>query len=339
MMSCLGSTQCRHAKVVAQERRLFGTWDFKWRQGTKIRVAFLDSTKELNQPLQLEGQTLTRRRAVEELANRWLAELDGERGVPNISFEFIDEFDRTAATEVFEAQMAAREQAAKEGRRVEDDAKENNLLPAARDTYDVLLWLGELPEESYRPAQAEESILASSHLGSYARRERRYIPTAYLGVSKDRDLSPKAYFDSPEFAWTVIHEFGHILGLAHEHQNPLVDLRWKELPEAMDLFRKVLHPKTSDKVLAEYLQSELTSKWPSSPVSDGSVPFSDWQPGSAQDVLGSVMTFPLARFLVAGSPTPAAVGPDLLAQAVGELGNRPSVRDLRHLRALYPPVK
>jgi hypothetical protein len=338
-MSCLGSTQCRHAKVIAQERRLFGTWDFKWRQGTKIRVAFLDSTKELNKPLQLEGETRTRRRAVEELANRWLAKLDGEEGVPNISFDFVDEFDRAAATEVFEAQMAARNKAAKKGGRVEDDAKENNLLPAPRDTYDVLLWLGELPEESYRPAQAEESILASSHLGSYARRERRYIPTAYLGVSKDRDVSPKAYFDSPEFAWTVIHEFGHILGLAHEHQNPLVDLRWKELPEAVALFRKVLHPKTSDKVLQDYLHSELTSKWPSSPVSNGSVPFSDWQPGNAEDVLDSVMTFPLARFLVAGAPTPATQGPELLDQTVAAFGNRPSKRDLEHLRTLYPPLK
>jgi hypothetical protein len=338
-MSCLGSTQCRHAKVIAQERRLFGTWDFKWRQGTKIRVAFLDSAKELHKTLRLEGETVTRRRAVELLANRWLVELDNERGVPNISFEFVDEFDRVAATEVFEAQMAARERAAKKGGRLEDDAKENNLLPAPRDTYDVLLWLGELPEESYRPAQAEESILASSHLGSYARRERRYIPTAYLGMSKERGLSPKEYFESPEFAWTVIHEFGHILGLAHEHQNPLVELQWKDLPEAVELFRKVLHPKASDKALKEYLQSELTSKWPSSPVSNGSVPFSDWQPGSAQDVLDSVMTFPLARFLVAGSPTPTTLGSELLNQTVAQFGNRPGVRDLEHLRSLYPPLK
>nr|NLU59146.1 hypothetical protein [Pseudomonas sp. BIGb0427] len=34
--------------------------------------------------------------------------------------------------------------------------------------------------------------------------------------------------DSENFEQIVLHEFGHVFGATHEHQNPLADIPWNE---------------------------------------------------------------------------------------------------------------
>lgn len=329
-MACFGSTQCRHAKVVAQ-RRLFGTWDFKWRQGTEIRVAFIDDDATLNQLVELDapGEKVPLHRAVIKLAQRWLEEAEGLPGTPNISFEWIedDEAKRAAAKKKYrEIQADPKKRSTGEGRR---DA----------DPYDVLLTFDDLPRIRAFSAADDNSILASSHLGSYARRERLYVPTAFLGISSERPKTALPYFDSAEFRWTVIHEFGHILGLAHEHQNPLVPLEWLPAQEIAAIFQGVFGLTKDLDYIAQYVKSELTGKWPSSPPVNGSVPFSDWQGGTAEEALESIMSFPLAKQLVASTKNrPAKGDPALLASAFSGFKNRPTWRDLKQLRTLYPPT-
>jgi hypothetical protein len=196
--------------------RLFGTWDFKWRAGEVIDVAFLQPRAELVKALvdhrvHFEGSAqeteflgdttgvprLTR--IIELLARRWL------QRPANIEFKFDHElFPR-------------------------DRAK----WPAER-RYDVLVSLDDLPLT--RPEAKVEGVkplrffLPSSELGRYSQRIDYGNPTVYLGKRQYWSLwqepertSSREYFDSPEFTHWVIHEFGHVLGLPHEHQNPHIN--------------------------------------------------------------------------------------------------------------------
>lgn len=69
-----------------------------------------------------------------------------------------------------------------------------------------------------------------SHIGSYARGVSRGQPTMNLGWAKE--TTPEANFSS-----VVLHEFGHALGLLHEHNHPDADLRWNKDAVYADLMR------------------------------------------------------------------------------------------------------
>lgn len=80
-----------------------------------------------------------------------------------------------------------------------------------------------------------------------------YRPTMLLGGLDN--LSPR----SDKFRRTVLHEFGHALGLLHAHQNPAVTLKWQ--PDAIledarewgwdadDVERNITRPASKDEVL------------------------------------------------------------------------------------------
>lgn len=56
----------------------------------------------------------------------------------------------------------------------------------------------------------------SSKLGTDALTGTPHDASMYLGTD----------FSSPHYEWTVIHEFGHALGLHHEHQHPDAKIPW-----------------------------------------------------------------------------------------------------------------
>lgn len=59
-----------------------------------------------------------------------------------------------------------------------------------------------------------------------------YIGTDALTVSKNQATVNFEYDDKdvdlPEFRGTVLHEFGHVLGLIHEHQSPAIVINWNK---------------------------------------------------------------------------------------------------------------
>ncbi|KAK5659090.1 hypothetical protein OQA88_1180 [Cercophora sp. LCS_1] len=64
-----------------------------------------------------------------------------------------------------------------------------------------------------------------SWLGTSCRNEAANKPTMQLGVSTDET-----------FKFTVLHEFGHVLGLVHEHSSPRAGIKWKR-DEVLTHFR------------------------------------------------------------------------------------------------------
>lgn len=57
-----------------------------------------------------------------------------------------------------------------------------------------------------------------------------YIGTDCLTIAQDQATMNYGWFNvntpDQEYSRTVIHEFGHALGLVHEHQSPSVDIPW-----------------------------------------------------------------------------------------------------------------
>jgi serralysin len=61
---------------------------------------------------------------------------------------------------------------------------------------------------------------SSSFVGMEAMKVPQHLPTMKLALTSS----------SPEevFSHVVLHEFGHVLGLIHEHQNPISGIQWNE---------------------------------------------------------------------------------------------------------------
>ena len=164
------------------------------------------------------------------------------------------------------------------------------------------------------------------------------MPTAFLGVSSERPKRRSPTSDSAEFRWTVINEFGISSGGSRAPESSGTT-RVATAPEIAAIFKGVFGLTQDLDYIAQYVKSELTGKWPSSPPVNGSVPFSDWQGGTADEALESIMSFPLAKQLVVSTKNPPPKGdPALLTSAFSGFKNRPTWRDLKQLRNLYPPT-
>jgi hypothetical protein len=59
-----------------------------------------------------------------------------------------------------------------------------------------------------------------------------YIGTDALSISRDRPTMNYGWFDKPvaeaEYSRVIIHEFGHALGMPHEHNHPGVAIPWNK---------------------------------------------------------------------------------------------------------------
>lgn len=72
---------------------------------------------------------------------------------------------------------------------------------------------------------AQLRVTFTNGAGSYS-----YIGTDALRIAADKETMNFGWFDDntsdTEFSRTVIHEFGHALGMIHEHQHPLAAIPW-----------------------------------------------------------------------------------------------------------------
>ncbi|WP_338358668.1 M12 family metallopeptidase [Yeosuana marina] len=81
-----------------------------------------------------------------------------------------------------------------------------------------------------------------------------YIGKESIKFSPSMSLSGIEQEDESYFKGTVLHEFGHALGLVHEHQNPNFSLKWNE-PEVIKYYKNTYgwtEEKTYDNVIYRY---------------------------------------------------------------------------------------
>ncbi len=308
--------------------RIYGTWDFKWPQRTTIRVAFQEWRSEHASDTELEAIKFNPRdrteasllggekgygrltRIVECLARRWLARL------PSIDFKFEHGHHIPA-------------------RPRDPGAQACPSRDSAADTYDVLVSLAPLPAEQRREELVNGAIttllkkyfLPGSELGRYAQRVDYGVPTTYLGKREHLAGSAAEYFGSPEFRHWVVHEFGHVLGLPHEQQNPNINklIKLKDTDELVRILQAALGypPEAQQDITRAEVEEEIVQSWPSLP----GAPYCDFReygPNDPFDDTTSIM-FHLfwERLLVGGdekAPPRHYEGPrDRDLEAVGQM--------------------
>jgi len=290
------------AFVGASELKVFGTWDFKWPQGTVIKVAFQAPPES-----ELTGGEFDKVKGeVKALAERWLAPL-GDKS-PNISFNFgVKDMPAPGAIG-----------SAKSG---EGPVRE----------YDVLVSLAKLPlvEPGTKKEPERPVFFPKSQLGSYACREDYGVPTVYLGPLQSYQGTLVNYLTTPEFKYSVIHEFGHVLGLAHEHQNPRVVVAWKSAAKIADIIGKA----TGVKLEVPFVEIDIIHKWPASQIGE-EILFSDWREPppnvGGHPQFNSVMVTPMWRSFLEGEPDDEQPLPDV--------STVPTEGDRRQLAVMYPPT-
>lgn len=279
-MSCCirlarGFDHQRHS-LATRPGPIMGTWDYKWPLGSVLRVAF-------QRPAGVDaGDFVATRQAVREIAERW----HDPRAAISFSFDAPD----------FEVP------AKKSGQ--EHPRRRSEIVGRDWREYDLLVSLTPLPltlEDTITDEEPLQDVfLPFSQIGTYARRSDYGVPTLFVGPMKN---SPRLadYYQEPLAQTMVLHEFGHALGLAHEHQNPLMRASLGLSADDYDLHKAwelLIHrlgvpeaklPKPDigdqDHLTTTFLNSHLGQTWP------GNLRFSDWR-GDSEVLFESVMTVP-----------------------------------------------
>lgn len=261
---------------------IMGTWDFKWPEKTNIRVAFQDageSGQSLAGPWKYSAQDrAAAKEAVMKLAFKWHAHQDKLRFVP---------INGTGDFEPSE--------------RKGDETHPQHRSPLGEQPwrdYDVLVSLEPLPlvrEDTIGEKGVETIFLPQSEIGTYARRVDFGTPTMFLGPMPGHSGELAAYYEQPLAQMMVMHEFGHALGLAHEHQNPKARKALGLTLDAYDLSRAreiLVHRfgvRSEDlppgaAATEEFLTAHLGLEWP------GNLQFSDWRHYEKGDPIQSIMS-------------------------------------------------
>lgn len=336
---CQCSSLTRHQKTsFLEDGRVFGTWDFKWPQDTVIDVyfqampsrdlkglsgmgvvpsTFSFSDEEKNRLSKATNEFGKLTRVVENLARRWLA----GPGATSIDFRFHHD-------EPLPAPAA-------------DDSRSVLTKDDPIKHYDVLVSLASLPQArkantKWKNKQTTPIFLPGSELGRYAQRADYGIPTTYLGKREQLDLTPSEYFVSKEFWNWCVHEFGHVLGLPHEHQNPKIHAQLKlreagQIVEALQIALK--NTKTGDlntNITLGEIEEEITTAWPA--VRDRQTKavlysdFRDYEEGAVPDDDSSIMLHIFWKRLLEGANGTESAN----------FHERPTQSDLEHLRSMYP---
>ena len=217
--------------------------------------------------------------------------------------------------------------------------------------YDVLISFAPMPlvipGTDHLENAARVIVYAQSELGAYARREDFGLPTAYLGrptsfKKEGDDDADVAWLNSSEGNFTLHHEIGHILGLAHEHQNPrrtaLAPLTWRRKAEILE----ILKSRGLEPLYQDFIDLDLVEPFPLLP---GAECFSQWRTPSDAEVAGglidSVMIEPIYRCMLQSREP----GHDCLndpkcsvEQAIYQKLLKPTSSDLDTLLQIYPPA-
>ncbi len=277
--------------------RLFGTWDFKWPHGHTVTIAFQKLVGDE------KGARLAKhRQAFLDAIEPW------KRSRARIKF----------ATAERDLPAPANEREAK-----------SYLQGHVPISYDVLVSFADMPQTlpitERRPGEVEVDT-QSSELGSYSRRVDYGVPTLFVGPAAGR--SREAHFERTWFTATACHEFGHALGLAHTHQNPLFrvsqptpDVTNKTIEQLTDAFPAARPPEGQQEI-----EEEIVLPWPHVvAASGGAIAYSDWlmPPGADLDRL-SVM---------------AHFGWSIIANGArdGSQLTEPTPFDLEQLETIYQP--
>jgi hypothetical protein len=252
----------------------------------------------------------------------------GSLSLPNLSWELLDEYLPAPA----EPNIAR--------------SDPNLLARTPFIEHDVLVSFAPLPvripETSERAAR--EVNYPRSELGTYARRTEYGVPTIYLGPhAAFLDSMPETWLDSPEGKFTLVHELGHVFGMAHEQQNPIRkgELNWRPIEDMREIarLRNTLTP-VQNNDLELFIRSEITDKWPG----DDTGSFSDWrEPPVVQDGFAdfdSVMAKPVYRCFLAnrhGAENFDCRNEKVCRVEQSEFNRlaRPTDSDLRQLVAMY----
>jgi hypothetical protein len=311
---------------------IHGTWDFKWPVGKVVRVAF-----------QVPSDASTReyfhnaRERVVNLAERWNRLVEGKEGYDGPRLEFPDQWNLAPPLGAG-APLGAELRSA--------------FVPADVEAmdYDVLVSLDPLigPDRRARiqrrdpfdPGGRVRPVrLPHAELGSYARRIDYGEPTAYLG-SPFHELSVLEFLGTTAGAHAVVHEFGHVLGLPHTHQNPL----YAGAPYRSDLsviINTAFDLRGNDRLDEAAVREQITEPW------EGNAQFSDWLSGpQALAELHSVMAHPALGALISsagkgdeigGQLRSALLKPEDLEAKAPFVPTRPTATDLNHLLHMYAP--
>jgi hypothetical protein len=255
-----------------------GTWDFKWSSGSSIRIAFQTPPKG-------DKALLVYERAIEDIirmAALWEVNvrLDGDRNpiqkrpIP-LTLHFLTQQHVPAPPPGWARPPSPPELKLKEALR-----------------YDVLISLATLPVKIPRSADEggpEEILLPRTELGRYARRLEYGLPTAFAGAFRPgQDLA--ALLVEPEWRYTVLHELGHILGMAHPYQQDEAALQWT--PDQL----KVIVPRILRRALRpEQLESYIDRQYRTQLPKGNGTSFSDrWRDPGARSVMSTPFASPAA---------------------------------------------
>lgn len=251
---------------------IMGTWDYKWPLGSKVRVAF-------QRPANVSPNDYAEAKGIiRDLAKTWHTERAA------IWFDF-DSPDVRADFDPPEQKNGSRH-----------PQRRSPINHYDWREYDILVSLEPLPFDLVDTisGKRERVFLPFSQLGTYARRVDYGTPTMFLGpVTAVESLA--AYYRTARVArTTVVHEFGHALGLAHEHQSPSFRGNLELTAADYDLERArvllIQHFGVPEAELERpdtnaFLESHLVQTWP------GNRRFSDWREYLAPE-LDSVMSVP-----------------------------------------------
>jgi hypothetical protein len=285
-----GTAQASRAQANEDTVAIVGTWDFKWPEGTKIRVAF-QRLPESESVSDVEFEQA--KQVVRTLAEKWHASPQQQ----HLRFGF----DTDPAADFAPPAIVGG---------VVHPQRRSRVSGKAWRQYDVLVSLERLAIERQDTVSGKRDkvFLPESELGSYARRVDFGTPTMFLGRIGEYAGSLLEWLGSQQGAMMVIHEFGHALGLAHEHQSPVArralgnDESSYDLEKARKILIERLGVLASDlpvgtEATNQFLAAHLSIPWP------GNEQFSDWRKYPDKGaVLDSIMAVPYHDCALNGNP-------------------------------------